>query len=356
MKKKTIDETLKNASNQLHNKINTLDLSSLNISDYNKNYLSKYIHSFPFYISIYSQLFKKALLALQKPIQETTFVDYGGGCGMLSFLAKELGFKSVIYSDIYSVSVSDSKEIASHLNIKIDTYISGDIEEFVNYLKKNNIKPDLICSIDVIEHIYDLKYWFEKLAELNNDFQLFFMTSANTNNFFIRNRLKKVQIKAEFQGFSDSYGWKQSDVKKAYLEVRREFIKTEFPRLKSSDIELLAKRTRGLRKDDIKIFTEEYLKTGLSKCHLSHPTNTCDPNNGNWTEHLIDLKLLKNILSENSYKVRFTNSYYAYSQKKILNTPKFLLNILIKFLGSESLLLSPTYTLEVIKPYNKDLT
>lgn len=348
MKNKAIEELLKKASDTLELKINSLELNKINISDYNKNYLSKYINNYSFYIPIYSQLLKKAIIALQKPIQETTFIDYGGGCGILSFLAKEIGFKNVIYSDIYDVSVSDSKEIAAQINIKIDTYICGDIDEFVHYIKKNKITPDLICSIDVLEHIYNLNNWFKKLAELNN-FQLFFMTSANSKNPFIQNRLKKIQIKAEFQGFSETYGWKKSDIIRPYMVVRKEFITAEFSNLISSEIELLTKKTRGLRKDDIKIAVEEYINTGIFNYNIDHPTNTCDPCNGNWTEHLIDLNHLKFILSEKNYTTKFTNSYYAYSKKKSLNIPKFLLNYLIKFLGSENLLFSPTYTLEVKK-------
>ncbi|MFN3404013.1 MAG: hypothetical protein ACK40G_07950 [Cytophagaceae bacterium] len=100
---------LNNAAAKLHFKLNTLNLDQLEISSYNKKYLQSYINSLDFYLPVYTQLMAKALKQLSKPIEESTFIDYGGGCGLLSFFVRQLGFKNVIYSDIYDVSVKDVK-------------------------------------------------------------------------------------------------------------------------------------------------------------------------------------------------------------------------------------------------------
>ena len=335
------------AIHNLHSKLGTLDIQNLQISDYNKEYLKKYIQNYSFYMSLYSQLLIKSLKKLNKPLAESIFVDYGGGCGMLSYLAKEVGFKSVIYNDIYEVSVNDTKTISKELAIKIDKYIHGDIDAFLHEIKATTIEPDLICSFDVLEHIYDLKNWFRSIATIKNTFSLVFMTSANAKNPYINYKLKKLQIQAEFQGMDKTIGWKASDLNSSFLEARKTIIRTKFSELKDDKIEKLSRKTRGLRKDDIEKVVKDYIKNNRIDYHIAHPTNTCDPHTGNWTENLIDLRQLKKIAQDNNFNIEITNSFYSYSKTKILNFPKQILNLILRILGPKNLFFSPTYTLEI---------
>lgn len=337
------------AIDRLSSKLIKLNLDTIQITEYNRKYLKKYIDNYSFYMSLYSQLLFKAINKLKKPISESTFVDYGGGCGMLSYLAREIGFRYVVYNDIYKKSVDDVMNISNELNIKIDLIIHGDVDVFVYQINDNNIKPDIICSFDVLEHIYNLENWFRTIAKINGNFSLFFMTSANPKNPFISNRLKKLQIMAEYQGFIETEVWKETDLKTSFLESRKTIIKDISPKLNNSEIELLSKNTRGLRKDDIENVVVDFIKTGKINYQIDHPTNTCDPYTGNWTEHLIDLTPLKNLINDCNLSVEITNSFYAYSNNQIFNVPKFVLNILIKILGKKNLIFSPTYTLEVMK-------
>jgi len=333
----------------LHSKLHKLEANNLEISDYNKEYLKKYITNYSFYMSLYSQLLHKSIKKLNKPISQSIFVDYGGGCGILSYLAKEVGFKSVIYNDLYEVSVNDTKIIAKEINIEIDSYIHGGIHEFIREIHLKNIKPDLICSFDVLEHIYNLKEWFNSISSINSSFSLLFMTSANGKNPYINNKLKKIQIKAEFQGLEKTIGWKKSDLNSSFLEARKKIIRKRFSEFKDDEIEELSIKTRGLRKEDIEKVVKNYMQNNKIGYHIEHPTNTCDPYTGNWTENLINLTKLKKIIQNNNLKVEITNSMYSYSNNKILNIPKQVLNLVIRFLGPKHLFFSPTYTLEIQK-------
>src|SRR5205809_3436273 len=117
------DVIMDNAIGALFLKLKKLDPLPNDVSEYNKKYLLRYIDNYTFYMGLYRQLFKKAIAKLTKPIADSVFVDYGGGCGMLSYLAKEIGFRTVVYNDIYPVSVSDVRILAKNLNIGIDHYI-----------------------------------------------------------------------------------------------------------------------------------------------------------------------------------------------------------------------------------------
>ena len=342
------DSLINDAINSLGAKLKNLDVSLVDISAYNKKYLLRYINNYEFYMSLYRQLLSKAINKLSKPITDSVFVDYGGGCGILSFLAKELGFKNVVYNDIYDVSINDATTIAKHLNITIDNYITGDVEKFVYEINKLNIKPDLICSFDVLEHIYNLTSWFKAISEINNSFDLLFITSANSKNPFIKQRLKKIHQQAEYKGFAQETGWKQSDISASYLEERKKIIRRKFPQLSFEEINMLATKSRGLIKEEIEELVETFLQTGKIN-YVPHPTNTCDPYTGNWAENLIDINDLKNIAHQNNFCIQITNTYYGYSQHKLLNLSKSLLNALIKITGKHNLFFSPMFVLDISK-------
>ncbi|MDJ0645739.1 MAG: hypothetical protein QNJ57_07085 [Flavobacteriaceae bacterium] len=311
--------------------------------------MQEYIANYDFLMYQYSQLLAKVIKSLSKPVEESVFIDYGGGCGILSYLAKAIGFKKVIYNDIYELSVNDSKLIAQQLSITIDNFIFGDVDQLILFLEKQDIKPDMICSLNVLEHIYDVKGWFNSIIKIQNSFSLLFMTSANSKNPFIAKRLMKLHKKVEFEGVQRKEGWKEIDLSSSFLEERKKIITAKSGALKPDEIKHLAHRTRGLRKNDILKLVDEYTKGKEIKYKINHPTNTCDPYTGNWAEHLIDLNQLKSYLEGLKLKVTFTNSYYGYSKNKFLNAPKFILNIFMKIFGKHNLVFSPTYTLEAKK-------
>ncbi len=58
-------------------------------------------------------------------IRKFVFLDYSGGLGMLSLLAKELGVGTVIYNDIYDVACRDSKLIAESVGNEANYYVQG---------------------------------------------------------------------------------------------------------------------------------------------------------------------------------------------------------------------------------------
>ena len=145
---------IQSAIDKLRVQLNSINVDGLLISEYNKQYLNKYKNNFNFYMHNYAQLLEKTLAQLDKPIHESVFVDYGGGCGILSFLAINCGFKQVVYNDIYHESVQDVQEIAKAINCDMNHFIAGDIDQLFIELEQQNVRPSCICSFDVLEHIY----------------------------------------------------------------------------------------------------------------------------------------------------------------------------------------------------------
>ena len=349
-----MNTVIKQAINNLYQKLKELNLDSINISAYNKKYLSNYINNYALFMSLYEQLMNKAIKRLSMPIEEATFIDYGGGCGILSFLAKEAGFKIIVYNDIYEVSVNDAQAISQALKIKIDYFITGDIEELIHETHRLNLQPDLICSFDVWEHIYNWKLWIEKVLELNGNFSLLFMTSANSANPFVKRKIKKIQLQTEYEGFNKNEGWKDIDLHTAFFTERKKIISDAFPQLNKIDVALLAKKSRGLMKAGIEKLAADFLETKKIDYHFNHPTNTCDPYTGIWTENLISIKEIKNFAKEKNLRIDITNALYGYSQSKIQNTIKYVLNVFMKFSGKHNLFFSPVYVLEFTVRHSKN--
>jgi hypothetical protein len=288
------------------------------------------------------------LVKLNAPAEKSVFVDYGGGWGILSFLAKEAGFKTVIYNDINRKSTSDAEIISKEMGIFIDHFISGDSDDFVTRMEMINISPDLICGFDVVEHIYDLENWLLTMNRLSNP-QYVLMTGANPKNPIISCRLKKLHFISENQVCKNNIRCDETYLNASFLEERSNILKNACPQLNETEVMSLAHETRGLRKADIEQVAQDYLEKGETNYIMDHPTNTCDPYTGSWTERLLDLKNLTSFCESNNMEIEITNSNYCYSGKKMLDVVKYIVNQLIRVLGPHNLFFSPGITLSIKK-------
>jgi hypothetical protein len=175
------------------------------------------------------------------------------------------------------------------------------------------------------------------------------MTGTNSKNPVIINRLKRLQKRSEYEGCEKNIRYHDTHLNTSCLKQREIIIRNKFPELKNTELEFLSRKSRGLREDDIEKMVNDYIIKGETKYMIDHPTNTCDPYTGSWTEKLIDLEKLRTFIENNNLLVDITGSFYCYSNNKILNIIKFSLNQLIKISGQKSLFFSPTITLEIQK-------
>jgi len=333
------------AARRLRDKLAAVRVADLEISDYNKRYLGEHLGSLRSTLQKYSYLLAWALHGSDLPWSRFVFVEYGGGAGILSLLARELGIGTVIYNDIYDVSCADARTVARSLSLEADHYVQGDVDAVVEFLRANRISCNAVASYDVIEHVYDIEAFFAKLAELSDgEFTMTMGSGANTHNPLLRRRFMKQHIEIEQRDRATDWGHKERDCPRAYLAVRREIVAKHAPSIAGDELEMLARATRGLIEPEIHATVDAYRETGVAPEPPAHPTNTCDPYTGNWAEHLMDADDLERLLADLGLEVDVLSGYYGHSDRWAKRFVVHRLNGLISVLRGRGLPLAPFYT------------
>jgi len=338
------------AASRLFLKLNNLDINQLEVSDHTKVCLGNHIQSLKNRLMKFTYILSWAVANRDIPLNQFVLVDYGGGSGILSLLAKEYGIGTVIYTDIYDVSCKDAENIGQAINNPADYYVPGDIDELLFYIKNQQITCHALASYDVIEHIYDIEPYLKKLSKISDkDFVVVMGSGANPLNPLVARSLMKQHKLIEYLNREDKPGHKQRDILKAYYDVRREIISKYAPKLSPDEVERLTKATRGLIAQDIKHCVDVYLESGKICRQPDHPTNTCDPYTGNWAEHLMDIRMLKQVLVNNGFIVKILAGYYG-GGSPLKRIVACWLNLLIFLLGDQiGLWFAPFYTIYASK-------
>jgi len=300
------------AAARLAEKLRRLDVQALPISDYMRKYLTAQLRQLLSTVQRYAYIMAWSLADVAVPLGEIAYLDYGAGIGMLALLARELGVGSVLYNDIYDVSCENGRAIARALRAEADHYILGGIDDVAAYVKGGNLRLDVVASFDVIEHVYDVEDLFRKLPLLSDGpLTILMATSANALNPFTRRALMGQQRRFEFEDRLPEVGQKQRDGLRAWSAVRREMIQAYDSELAESDAESLVRATRGQMGEDIRSAIETFRSTGELPPEPRHPTNTCDPYTGNWTEHLMDPDHVLALLRDGGFRAEVLPGYYG---------------------------------------------
>lgn len=348
------DEELLNhvslAAKRLYSKLQNMDVCSLNISDYNKKYfgqiLSALLPNLYFYAYVLVWILKDNINFMDR----LTLLDYGGGSGVLSLMAREAGLGIVIYNDIYDVSCRDAEVIGRTLGLKADYYVHGDTDDVIRFVKENNLHCDIVASRDVIEHVYDEKVFLRKIASLSDGtFTIVMSTTANGFNPYMKRKFVKMHREVEYKDREPEWGHKERDCLKSYFSVRKEmsvrYAKELSYELSLAEAEMLARNTRGLIEKDIRNCVHDYVRTKKLTNVPSHPTNTCDPYTGNWAEHLMDPFELADVLEQEGFAAQVLGGYYRPSAHPLKQAAGVFLNKIISAFPVQGLRVSPFYTI-----------
>lgn len=321
-----------------------IDISKLSIEDYPKKYLQLLLNNSTYYLHIYADVLNKVLENVTAPGEEIVIVDYGAGNGLLGIFAKFCGFKKVYLTDVSETFIDAAIQLNDAIKIKVDGFVVGDCNVLQQFCKTEEM-PHAVVGTDVIEHIYNLDEFFSCMKEINPALVTVFTTASVTANPVKNSNLKRLQYKDEFIGSDASHAMPGSRFAGVnFVEVRRYLIKKNFTFFDKNVIDELAVATRGLIEADIiKACSEYFLNQKMPT--PSHPTNTCDPVTGSWTERLLTVKQYKAIYNKAGFSLSVYNGFYnewkTGSKAKLLK----LLNKTTAVLGTKGRFLSSYITL-----------
>jgi 2-polyprenyl-3-methyl-5-hydroxy-6-metoxy-1,4-benzoquinol methylase len=285
-------------------------------------------------------------------MRQVVMVDYGGGVGDLSLLAREAGVGTVVYTDIYDVMCRDARRIARSLGLEADHYVAGDINVLLSFVQEKECSCHAVVSYDVLEHMYDVEEFLMKVPGLSSgNLVLALASAANPKNPLIERRLRKLQHKMEFIGTVRTEGEDPRDTPLAYRPLRRALIAERAGNLRPEEMDLLAARTRGMRISDIEKALEAYKASRTLPPVAEHPTNTCDPFTGNWCEQFLDPRSVAGKLRERGFSARVLPGYYGShgGGSRGKRVARLGANVAIRALGVQGLVVAPFYCVHAVR-------
>lgn len=260
--------------------------------------------------------------------EKISLVDYGAGNGLLGIFAKYCGIGEVYISDISPEFVESAENLSRILGISIDGFIKGDIDAL------DGLEINAIAGTDVIEHIYDLDKFIAQVSRLNPEMISVFTTASNPKNFLKITQLKNLQRKDELIGGNPNdsllFG---SEAHEAFLKMRKDIIHSVAPHLEEKILIKLAEHTRGKNREDILQTVITFLSSGSFPEKIKHPTNTCNPMTGSWTERILELDEYKKIFSGHNFQLRTYNGFYDIDKKGLKKNINVILNYSVCIFG-----------------------
>lgn len=314
-------------------KLNAVDSAAISNDLLVKNYLQKVVEQQDYYLKIYSWVLENALQQTTKSIHQISFLDFGCGNGLFAIFAKHCGFKKVYGCDFNNNFVEASKALSNAMNIAVDDWFMCSEETLLS--KCNNLNLDIVAGTDVIEHIYNLNTFFTNMHSLNPQMITAFTTASVFENHFKRRSLYSLMYQDEYIGSNALEATSKDEFAgMPYLEIRKRIIANEFPELDPIAILSLATATRGLRKNDIIVYVNQYRIDGLIKPILLDKHNTCDPITGNFTERMMMLKEYKNLYAQFNFELDVICGFYAAGGNVLKRMLQNALNKIISIMGN----------------------
>lgn len=336
-------ESMHRAAEALHSTLAESTLPS-GLSGYGTDYFRTYIARLPGYLARFVHLLAWAVHTSGARPGETVLFDHGAGIGIVSMLAKQAGFARVIYNDTHEGMMRDARLLAGAHGLAAHAWCRGEFAHCARDLAGRE-RSRIIVSNNVIEHVYDPFALLRETGEtVARPCVAAISTTANPHNPAVVLRHRRIHRRRELVGLDNPEAKKAGATAMPFLTARARIIREADHTLPAATVAVLARRTRGLRADDIASAVERYRRTGELPAP-DHPTNTCDPYNGSWEERLVQPARYESALRGAGFRTRVVPGfYYGYgSRLKQLLAPSA--NAFISRLGPAGLVAAPYFNI-----------
>jgi 2-polyprenyl-3-methyl-5-hydroxy-6-metoxy-1,4-benzoquinol methylase len=323
--KSTLDtgvaEKLESVVSILHPKLQSIQAKFPN------TYLSVLLPALKSALSRDAYIVGRSISGSSRPMADMVLVEYGGGVGLHSLLARQLGIGTVVYSDIDHGMCEQAKTIGRELGLQADHYVCGDIDALVQVLEVHQIKADAVTSWDVLEHIYDIDYFLEQLHLIcNRNAVMMLCSGANMFWYPFAKHAARMQMEADTVGLREFGAG-------AFLKDRIDIIRTLASGLSEDEVQRLGVLTRGLVSRDIAREVDRYRLSGQFPRPIEHATNTCNPHTGSWAERSMNPYYLAEGLGFTGFDATVLPMPFEKTSSLTNNLFRSALNIAIRMSG-----------------------
>lgn len=318
---------IQSAAADLHRRLLQVDADEIGMPEHCLAYF-KISHSKRLFFSIQTSahLLYRSISMTGKMLTDLVVMDYGAGVGTLYLLAKMIGCKKVVYNDHLDDWKTSAELVAKAIGVEIDVYIVGDIADCLDKLEALQIRCDIITSRNVIEHIYKLDVFYKAIRERQPQALIFSSTTANKSN-------PAAVLKHAL--------WHRK-WEKVFREKRMKIIERNSNGLNSEALSRLASATRGMAADELMHAIKNFEVSGTLPDPSVHGSNTCDPQNGVWAEHLLSKEQYRKLIGEDRYEIQFAPGFWdTHYSKTYKNMAGKLLNRLMRQKGETAMKLAP---------------
>ena len=323
----TIDNPFHSFIPAFKQRVFAVDATILSGKPYPVRYFETIRDSLDYTLNIYSDLLHQTQQFSKLPIAKTCLFDYGAGNGLLGLFAKFIGYGKVILIERDPDFLEASVRLSALMQIHIDGFLQDDLQESIDSFSK--CKPDVLVATDVIEHIYDLDRFFLQAKQLNPNLVSGFTTASNSLHPIKRRKLMALQRQDEQVGNADPM-----QAHASFKSLRAEILNKQLPELNPFEKETWIRITRGLKDKDIRKAVQHWEQTGELPTELQHPTNTCHPYTGSWTERLLSMEEYESIAHRTKWNLQIAAGYYNTDQSGFRRMLARFANQLVKKTGN----------------------
>lgn len=265
-----------------------MSVSDMAVGSYGRTALHRILGAVDYHLEIYRRSLDKILECCSLSPAEMVLVDYGGGHGLLSIMAKLLGFGQVVYIDANPEVMHTARQLSRHLCAAPDVMLQGEVAELWSWCDTMQVRPHALMAMDVIEHVYVLDDFFAALHSISPAMTMLFTTSATPYN-------KRVMRKLHHAMNVDEYG---PEGKSGYRLLRKQYISRIHPDMSDKQLNYWAENTRGLTYEDVERAVE-----AMSPNLLLDPYNTCDPATGIWSKRILPIDDYRHLLAPYGFRL-----------------------------------------------------
>jgi hypothetical protein len=229
--------------------------------------------------------------------------------------------------------------------------VAGDLLAVARALQDDRSSMYIVVSSNVIEHVYDLNDLWDACTGLaaERNFTAVWCSDANSANPFISRRRRRTHLYVDHCDRTASNRDSILNSTFSFSSLRRRIIEPPLPEASRHQLDRLTAATRGLHKADIQTAVHQFLQNG-HMVEPEHPTNTCNPETGNWCERLIDLTCIRNQLQDRGWQVHLEPAFYGPRSGLAQKMAVRLLNAAIALASPHSLAIAHVYLLVMSRP------